>query len=773
MSCTTSFLTRCKFGIGLLLVLWLAPMLLQAALHTVDDGGGADFIAIPAAIGAAENGDSILVYPGTYHGLVDFQGKSLALYSLAIATGDTAYVRQTVLDGDWTSGVVKISDVDSAYVGGFRIRHGIGCLRSLDRVGGGIFAEYSTLSIEDCFIDHNVAKDGGGICILNATAHLLGNTVTLNSGAYCGGGVVISLDDSFPAQSNDPVHGIFDSVMRNDIFKNASIWGSDLAIYGCDSLSIPINKFTIISPDALNQYYYICLMNSQGVTITIEEGAIEPVSADLYVSPSGDNANSGLSASEPLRSVAYALWKIRADSLNPHVIHVASGEYSPTSTGELHPWNLKPYVQIIGEESASFDCEDRYNIAGYIHGDCYDVTHDLFGEIGLRNLSFDHVSTRNCPGIDIRAAETSIMQNIDITISSTAAEVGIPYNAICNQFTNRTEFDDISIQGNYGGLLFFLGLTNRASINRLEIVNDQVGAGFDFSNLWPPSEMVVTNSVIRDNYRNDSWPGPTCSGFNVTGAYYDIDPDSCRFTMANCTIAGNGAPTGPFSVSDHVHAEFYNTLVAGNNPNTVVLDGRYYTGEVSFTNCLFENGESDLQTWGSYYDVQTENLLSGDPLFAGPSQEYPYALSWNSPGIDAGTQTLPNGLVIPDLDAAGNPRVYGNGIDIGAYEWQGESVEDPTAPIKASNRLSIFPNPCRAGSEIRLDLANHGDVEVSIYNLRGQKVRSLMKAFVAGGSFNLRWDGRDDDGHPVGSGNYVVRMALNGDVLCKKMLIVK
>jgi hypothetical protein len=76
--------------------------------------------------------------------------------------------------------------------------------------------------------------------------------------------------------------------------------------------------------------------------------SIPGVFADLYVSPSGDDNNSGLSWTEPLLTITTALQKIRAYSLQPRNIYVGSGIYSPSTNGEIYPLNCESYVTISG-----------------------------------------------------------------------------------------------------------------------------------------------------------------------------------------------------------------------------------------------------------------------------------------------------------------------------------------------------------------------------------------------------------------------------------------
>jgi len=61
------------------------------------------------------------------------------------------------------------------------------------------------------------------------------------------------------------------------------------------------------------------------------------------------------------------------------------------------------------------------------------------------------------------------------------------------------------------------------------------------------------------------------------------------------------------------------------------------------------------------------NLLAVDPLFIDVTNNN-YQLSDGSPCIDKGFNDITE---LPEFDLAGNPRIVGSSIDIGAYEFQG------------------------------------------------------------------------------------------------------
>ena len=68
-----------------------------------------------------------------------------------------------------------------------------------------------------------------------------------------------------------------------------------------------------------------------------------------------------------------------------------------------------------------------------------------------------------------------------------------------------------------------------------------------------------------------------------------------------------------------------------------------------------------------------------------------------------------------------------------------------------------FPNPFNPETRIQYELPVDGQVQLSIYNATGQRVRSLLEGQQSSGLYLQRWDGRDDAGRQVASGTYVYR----------------
>lgn len=92
------------------------------------------------------------------------------------------------------------------------------------------------------------------------------------------------------------------------------------------------------------------------------------------------------------------------------------------------------------------------------------------------------------------------------------------------------------------------------------------------------------------------------------------------------------------------------------------------------------------------------------------------------------------------------------------------------SPISA---LAAYPNPFNPDVNIAFNLALSNDVTVEIFNIRGQKVRSLHRGKLSGGNHSLRWDGCDGNGLGVASGMYFARIQTKNESKTIKMMLMK
>jgi len=107
--------------------------------------------------------------------------------------------------------------------------------------------------------------------------------------------------------------------------------------------------------------------------------------------------------------------------------------------------------------------------------------------------------------------------------------------------------------------------------------------------------------------------------------------------------------------------------------------------------------------------------------------------------------------------------------------WMDETpgaVDDPTA-TQATRSLTAWPNPFNPSTTVAFSLPRAGQTELAVYNIRGQRVRTLLNARLAAGEHTAVWNGRDDTGRAVGSGVYFCRLTSAGETRTNKVLLLK
>jgi len=109
------------------------------------------------------------------------------------------------------------------------------------------------------------------------------------------------------------------------------------------------------------------------------------------------------------------------------------------------------------------------------------------------------------------------------------------------------------------------------------------------------------------------------------------------------------------------------------------------------------------------------------------------------------------------------------------------SLRNPTAVHEAKKNLiptkfalnQNYPNPFNPTTEISYDLPKTTHVRLTVYNMLGQKVATLIDAKMPAGSYQATWNGKDEFGRHVGSGLYIYQLEAGSFKATKKMLLMK
>ncbi len=101
------------------------------------------------------------------------------------------------------------------------------------------------------------------------------------------------------------------------------------------------------------------------------------------------------------------------------------------------------------------------------------------------------------------------------------------------------------------------------------------------------------------------------------------------------------------------------------------------------------------------------------------------------------------------------------------------SIEDEVN-LLANYSVSNYPNPFNPTTKIQFSLPEGSDVSLDIYDIKGQRVRSLTTGFYNKGNHSVSWYGNDEFGNDVSSNIYFYKLKVNGKVKAmKKCLLLK
>jgi hypothetical protein len=149
----------------------------------------------------------------------------------------------------------------------------------------------------------------------------------------------------------------------------------------------------------------------------------------------------------------------------------------------------------------------------------------------------------------------------------------------------------------------------------------------------------------------------------------------------------------------------------------------------------------------NYSTVGIENHLQDDGLTYTFARIYPITAT-----------PLQNGLAIKFTTVAPDNHTANN---------------DEYQSVIPFTMLQNYPNPFNPETKISFNLNTKSDVTLEIYNLKGQKIRSLISTNMNKGSHHIVWNGKDDNGTDSGSGVYVYRLQAGNKTQSKKMILLK
>lgn len=542
--------------------------------------------------------------------------------------------------------------------------------------GGAIFIDSLAIpTLENISIRNCMATANGGAvyCETDSHLHLSNTTIAGNAALLAGGGIYW----------NSGARCTMDTEHRSNIYFNLARYGNDLFHFSLSSIPthhVVLDTFSLLLPNT-DQVYFL-----DHFTFDILNGKGQTVNADLYVSPEGNNNNTGLTPGEPLKNIDLALSLLEHDPVNPKTIHLSEGLYSFTQTHEIFPIALDSARNLSGtsKELVILDAEGSDGITFNWDNHLSNLT--LTG--GSRGLSIWNFSP--------------VIENVIIKNCTDNGVIG---------YNTSARFLNIIIENNsalnYGGGFRFMD-SDPVLINVLATGNQAYKGGAISSEA---SHLTLINSTLANNSSTLSTGG--------AGIYAD----------------------------DGSEISVMNSILYNNFPEEIVLQGVYEPNHLDIAYSTLRGGTDGIYISGSSTFSWLEGNKFLDPQFDGGSM-IPYQLSELSPCIDAGTPDT-TGLGLPCWDLINNKRCWdgdGDGavvVDMGAFEYGSLAVG--TGDVVQSSRLKVegYPNPVAGDYYIAVTLDRPAQVSWDVWDILGNKVAGAVAVGLPAGEQTLKWDTRD------------------------------
>ncbi len=666
--------------------------------------------------------------------------------------------------------------------------------------GGGIFFHSESNSqLEDVVISGNTAENpGGGICSFSSNMNLENTTISNNISGSRGGGIYtyaaeiylsgVNISNNSAESKGGGISGsimIFDSENKSNIYSNSAQFGNDLYNGSGNTVNVIVDTFTVMVPTN----YHAHPINQ--FTFDILHGIEPQVNADLYVSPDGDNTNSGLSFDDPLRNIYYALSIISANSENPRTIYLNAGTYSPETNEESFPILCTSWVSILGmdEDTTILDADMQESVIY-----CSGVDGVSIEDVTLTN----GVAYWSGGGIYCANSELDIFQ---VTISNCLAGEG----GGIHQTNSNSIFSNISVINNAakhcGGIYSYESTLSIIDSDILSNHADETAGGICCN----VGETLITSTNIIGNNAGGGGGGLACGNSNPVlldvlisentahygggMTFWNSNPNLGNVTIANNNATYRGGGIGCFYEGSSINLT--NVTISENVSLNGFGGGIYseFGSNIHLENCIMWNdipneivilNGSFVST--NYCDIEGGAMGTGniddDPLFSDDE----FHLSESSPCIDAGN---PDSLYY-DIEDPYNPGyalypAMGTILnDMGAYGGHGYyeppvSADEELITVKSVIKLNNYPNPFNPTTTIQFSNEQNEQnkaIRIEIYNIKGQKVETLEcnirdVAKTTRSFHSITWNAKNH-----ASGIYLYKLNIK-DSPIKKMLLMK
>ena len=176
-----------------------------------------------------------------------------------------------------------------------------------------------------------------------------------------------------------------------------------------------------------------------------------------------------------------------------------------------------------------------------------------------------------------------------------------------------------------------------------------------------------------------------------------------------------------------------------------------------------QESAATVKNWGPYPNLTYPLLLDGN------------LTAWNNYGMGY----IPHNVVLdPEMIVRYTTYGYNEQAIIAVIEtWlPATGVEEKTTTDNLPATFQLyqnFPNPFNAQTVIKYYLKDETQISITVYNLLGKGIITLINEIKTPGLYTIQWDGKGSNGKDVASGIYIYRMEAGKFTESKKLSLIR
>ena len=184
--------------------------------------------------------------------------------------------------------------------------------------------------------------------------------------------------------------------------------------------------------------------------------------------------------------------------------------------------------------------------------------------------------------------------------------------------------------------------------------------------------------------------------------------------------------------------------------------------QLNLTDAVISGGDEHFSIVGGF----SPQLVAGIPASiavrfddTGATLDSTYSAELTITSTD---EPLPGALPRPDLVVTLTAHVQSELVGVDAIGLPG-----------ATRLLPVQPNPALSHAALGFALARRGELELSVYDVRGRHVRSLTRGSLEPGRYSFEWNGRDEQGVALPAGVYFIRLIAPGLAATQRLVLLR